>query len=382
MKSFRTRTSVGVICSCLVLNITIAAMPAQDPSAARGAVLASFSVPKNGDGLLLPVQMYGKEYCFQLDTGASVSVFDISLPLGDPVETAQFTTHQGQITLNLYKAPAASIGALPFKVAAAVPAHDFSKFRKKSGHPIRGVIGMDFLAKHIVQVDFDKGQLNFLQDVEPGSGEKLPLSFQDRRPYLAAEALGQSHNFLIDTGCVRYGASLDKAVFDQAIRVGHLKNFASDRWLDASGESESRVAKGSKLRIGGFVITDPCFGEGNGNLFGLGFWSRFVVTFDFANGAVYLKKGEQFERLDRWNRSGLRLTRSEGKTLAERVDKDSPAGRSGMKLGDEILGISGRNAREVSVFELERLLAAPGETISLVVRRGEKDYQAAIKLPQ
>jgi len=46
---------------------------------------SEFKVAKQGDIMLLPVKFTGKEYLFLLDTGASMTVFDISLKpeLGD-----------------------------------------------------------------------------------------------------------------------------------------------------------------------------------------------------------------------------------------------------------------------------------------------------------
>jgi hypothetical protein len=60
------------------------------------------------------------------------------------------------------------------------------------------------------------------------------------------------------------------------------------------------------------------------NVLGLGFWSTCVVTFDFPNDVMYLKKNEHWRRQNDVDLSGLHLVRVDGKVVVFSIDKPTP----------------------------------------------------------
>jgi len=50
------------------------------------------------------------------------------------------------------------------------------------------------------------------------------------------------------------------------------------------------------------------------------FLSRHIVTFEFQNKRIYLKKGEDFKKIDETDMSGLHLLRISNQTLVYSVD--------------------------------------------------------------
>jgi hypothetical protein len=338
-------------------------------------------VLKDGDAVLLPVRIQGKEYAFMLDTGFTGSAFDTSLSLGTSIGARSLHTPSGMTQLNFYKPPAAQVGPFSFDFKYAVAGMDFSDIRRASGHPIFGIIGMDFLTGRVLEIDFDKGELRFVRAAAEDAGPRIPLSFGDsKRPHVAIQTLGRSHDFLVDTGYVGGTGWLDQPVFDEAVRSRKLKIACNEWSIDASGERSSRYAQGIDLSVGEFIVAQPYLGEGNGNALGLEFFSRFVVTFDFSKHQMHLKKGKNFNRPDYRNRSGTRLIRDEDGIYVYSVEKGSPGERVGLMADDQILSISGRKTAELRLFEITRLLAIPRETIQLVIRRENRDYQAMLKL--
>ena len=91
----------------------VAPVFAEEPKPlARKNVLERFEVARNGNALVLPVQFKGKTYRFILDTGASVNLFDVSLPLGDPIaEINAKGDGEKQARLKVFSAPPASLGS-------------------------------------------------------------------------------------------------------------------------------------------------------------------------------------------------------------------------------------------------------------------------------
>src|SRR5262249_1960236 len=154
--------SIALVCLVLISVGMTLSQNSKHESEGASQVLARFPVFKDGDALLVPVKIQDSEYAFVLDTGATYSAFDISLLHGDPIEIADSDVPSGTASLKFYKAPKATIGTLPFANSEKVMGVDFGQLRRVSGHPIRGFVGMDFLRRHVVKIDFDKGQLEFL----------------------------------------------------------------------------------------------------------------------------------------------------------------------------------------------------------------------------
>jgi S1-C subfamily serine protease len=102
-----------------------------------------------------------------------------------------------------------------------------------------------------------------------------------------------------------------------------------------------------------------------------------VVTFDFAQSAIYLRPGKQCQRKERYNLAGIGIIRSEGKTMVHRVDESGAAYRAGLNEGDEILDVDGLPADRVSVFELARMFATAGSRRVRFARQGEGSAREA-----
>jgi S1-C subfamily serine protease len=127
-------------------------------------------------------------------------------------------------------------------------------------------------------------------------------------------------------------------------------------------------------------VERPGFNDGQYNLLGLGFWSRFVVTLDFAGQRAYLREGKGYGRSDlRWNLSGLRLVRQDSSVIVRQVEADSPGAAAGVRPGDVLLKFEGNSVEKASLFELRNALAAEG-TLHCVVRRGPREHRMTLVL--
>ena len=202
MRTSRTATRTLL----LLVGLASAAEPrAADP---RGAVhpdliLQRFAVARGGDGLLIPVKIAGKDRLFVVDTGCTNTVVDSSLPLGNPLGEVDATTSAGEDVFRIYGPPDASIGGVPLRLGA-VAGFDMKRYREVSGHPIEGWLGMDFLGRHIVHVNFDRGELLLLKSVPKDAGQEVPLTWEPGGiPEVEASVTGEKNiRYHIDTGAV------------------------------------------------------------------------------------------------------------------------------------------------------------------------------------
>jgi Aspartyl protease/PDZ domain len=356
---------------------------APPPEVPPNLVLERFAVAENCELLVVPVMVAEKEHLFVVDTGASVTVFDTSLPLGEPFDVLTVDAPGGNVELKLYHSPEAKLGKLPLHPLDAVAGKDLESIRRVSGIPIEGVLGMDFLGRYVVHIDVEKGEFLLLKSAPNSAGEELPISWEPGEvPYVMAEvAPDEPVRFMIDTGM----ASVDSGTLGvfkirSLERKGEFRRVGETLAENLSGTSSWRTFQGRALELGRFAVRSPIFCESHGlapNVLGLGFWSRFAATFDFPERKVYLRKSAHFDRPDRWNATGLHLWKMQGSIEVAAVDPDSPAARAGLRKGDLLVELNRLMADKASLWDFYCALCDGGR-LTCVIRRDSKEQRLSI----
>jgi hypothetical protein len=351
-------------------------------------VIEQFKVATDGGALLVPVEFRGNRYWFVLDTGASRSLFDTSLRsiLGDPIKSTTIRAPNRDLTVPVFRSPAGTMGKLALPTDSESFCMDLEKMREVFGQEFHGLLGMDFLRKHVFRIDFDHGEVTFLRKPGPDPGQRIPIIFRGNDPYIMVEAeglIGQGA-FLVDTGdCGFTSGSLQPEPFIALARRGFLaiEPQAPTQALTLSGTVKERRGCVSAIILGGFRHEKLVFTESNRNILGLRYWSRYVLTFDFPNSAMYIKKGRQFDQPELHDTSGLVIRRSKGLTVVEAVKRDSPSAQAGIKPRDVLLKINDVNVSKMTLIIIQRLFCKQGKNYCLRVRRGEKEIELTIHLP-
>ena len=237
---------------------------------------------------------------FMVDTGSPVTVLDKSLQhsLETPIQTIFYRSSFGNQASDVVAAPKLYLENTPIKTDSYVITADLSKMSKRSGQRIMGILGLDCLRNYCVQLDFEAGKMRLLATNEFGAdtlgkaysldlnnrGQNLPPMFSsairnESLPYIHHLDLagGSNTNLLIDTGY-----NNDGAVENGAIKGNYLTRFVHF------------LIKFRDLRIGkcewnGETYDNLRIGTG-WNVLGLRFLARHLVTFDFPNRTMYLKK--------------------------------------------------------------------------------------------
>jgi len=351
-------------------------------------VLAEFKIAKGGDLILLPVRFKDKEYLFCLDTGSSHTVFDTSLKheLGDAKRIERMITLGNPIMAEVFDAPEAFLGPLNLQDCGEVTCIDLKMLSLVVGKKISGFIGMNFLKEYAVQIDFDKRTLSFLQPVEGQHshwGRELAIIYDALGwPRITGHILdGIKVDFVIDTGAAATTGALDRKIFKKILSKKEIKT-SEALSATASGIVRSREARIGNLSIGSFEYQDLIFGEGNWwSYLGLSFLSRHIVTFDFPNSRMYLKKSKEFTKVDETDMSGLHLLRISNKTIVYSVDEDSPAHKAGIRAKDTILKVGNKDANTYDMWELRRvLMSGDGRKITMTIKRGDNVKEVSFLL--
>ena len=345
-----------------------------------------FPIRKHAKKLFVPVRIEAKEHTFLVDTSSEATVFDHSLPLGDFRSIDTITSGKGDtVYVKNYDPPDARVGVLPLKMVGAggVLSHDLTNL---SDNDYEGILGINFLGQYVLHLDFDRGQMLFLNSVPAGAGESLPMFWDaDQIPQvIGAVTGGDPVKFWISTGLSGFDSG---TLMGQEIKgltaKGTMSVVNSVRYASASGlAGTASQHQGRFLAVGPFGVERPVFTEIPAcNMLGLHFWSRFTVTFDFPGRRVFLRKGANYARADVWNRSGLHWIVKAGTSTVDAVDDDSPASTAGVRVGDVLLEIGGMKLGEAAPFQVAERLWHAGR-IDCLIRRGSETLRLTVSVPE
>ena len=343
-------------------------------------VLAEFEIPADSNHILLPVRFQGKEYQFALDTGSTNIVFDDSFrdSLGKRFlwPKSASAAHGKKIKVEMFSeldVPPAYLGPLKFEDCGLIAVCDLDQLIPEQNRTFDGIIGMKFLKKYIVQIDFDNGKVTFFKGKKdfdlfsmfkpkeneyPEWGEPIPLKtklFSENR-YIKGSLLGDmSIDFKIDSGWLFPGV-LKSRTFDKVNSlIIRKKNVIESTAVRSNNRGVILIT--DKFSVGSLEYKDMLFQKSNKSMLGLPFLSRHLVTFDFPNNMIYLKKGKNFDK-------GTRVRISLGETgcilssenyLVVNVDANGPAYKKGIREKDILIKINDLDVTSLNMVQFMEL---------------------------
>lgn len=327
----------------------------------------------------IPVLLDGKCHLFMLDSGATHTAVDESFRtgLGDPLRSLTVHAPDGSAQeRQLFYAPRGSVAGLPLTGVYEVLCFDHSRFRAAIGVNLYGMLGMDFLRNRIVRIDFDQGEVAFLEAVGEDPGTPVVMNVPRSRKWPPAVVLNVRGmgdlKFIVDTGYCATGA----------MNTHIIRRLLSDGLAQRVGTGTAELVNGShdygtvRLRgevvLGGFRHRDLVFDESAVNILGIGYLSRYIVTFDFPDGRMYLKPGKGFADRCPCDLGGADLWRPNGLTTVRSVEVGGAAEAAGLRAGDIVEEIDSRPVNTLTVRQAWRLLCAtPGKHVVRLLRGDE-----------
>ena len=378
---------ISVLFFVILLTYGCAGEPKETSnSPVKQNILAEFKIAKSGGPILLPVTFIDKEHLFVLDTGSSHTVYDKTLrhELGKVKKVEKALTLGSPIKVEIFDAPDTFLGPLNLKDSNEVFCLDLKMLSLIEGRKICGIIGMNFLKRYVIQIDYDQEKISFLQPAEEQDadwGIELPLKYDKMHwPHITSEILDNINvNFVIDTGSNSTGA-LRSDIFEKIISE-NIPKTSESLFATASGVIRKRECRIDSISVGSFEYEGLIFSEANWSHLGLLFLSRHKVTFDFPNSRIYLKKGKDFKKRNESDMSGLHLLRMANQTVVYSVDENSPAQKAGIGPKDIILKINEKDAGEYDMWDLRQVLMSEDKrNITMTIKQGENVKDVTFQL--
>jgi PDZ domain/Aspartyl protease len=249
--------------------------------------------------------------------------------------------------------------------------------------PVDGVIGYPLLSQLVTSVDYQRRRVTF---VEPRHFRARPTDRVIRfelagvMPQVRGAVDTIPGTFGVDLGArtslLLYGAFVEQ----HGLRALYPPRLEGITGWGIGGPIRSQVARVRTFSFGGVTLRDvvaryslqrsgALTGTERAGLIGPDILRQFVVTFDYPQRRLLLRKSPEFGARDTWDRSGMWLGQDDTGFVVLDVMAGGPAAEAGLTVGDHILAIDGRPVERLALPEVRRRLktAPSGRAVRLLV---------------
>lgn len=264
-----------------------------------------------------------------------------------------------------------------------------------SPEKLAGGMGYELFRRMAIHINFERKKLSFWDNQKfryRGTGKAVPFALRGHVPVVKGSVDGMPGVFEIDTGA-EDSLSLNAPFVKQndviAKYSARLYGFAGE---GIGGRENAYFVRAHTFDLGGSqvhsIVTElsqdtagAAAGSDVAGIVGVGVLKRFDITFDYAEGKLYLEKNANYSRPGVFNRAGFspRITAEGIKVVS--VFQNSPATEAGIAPGDLILAINHRASSDVDEpFLYDLLREEPGTLVQLGILHGGVKKKVEIKL--
>ena len=263
--------------------------------------------------------------------------------------------------------------------------NDYSLLSSVYGEKIDGIIGFSLLSRYIFDINYDS---SFIKIYSPGKfkyergGTMMYPTFSRLMAHnvTVKDKLKIATNIYFDTGA---GLSLlltDNFINDNKILLSRRKPVVTEV-QGLNGKKKMRLTVVKRLQVGPYyfrnVPTNLYDDEDNvtsypytGGLLGNDILRRFNVTLNYPSKEIYIKPNSSFDDPFDYAYTGMTLYSYEGKIIVDDIVPKSPAEKSGLKNGDQVICVSKDCGGKIKVYE--GLLQRARESVKIIISRDDK----------
>jgi predicted aspartyl protease len=310
---YNTREPGMTVLACIVLALSASAALADDSVNQPGILEVPFRFDHNE--ILVQARIANQEpFTALLDTGTSPSAVDVTFAKSAGLALRKVTgevTGGGSERPEIYvtKLPSLAVNPLSARDLQAV-ALDLSKLRQGLSTEIQAVLGSDFLAGRILQIDYPKNVIRVypssflsLSDTHGSNRVILPFKIEDDDLVLEDVAVnGKKIKAALDTGSDGSFKLTPAAIEDLRLTAVASKG-ETDVSVGYKGAAQNTKGTVDRITIGSIEVKSPAvifFGKGTGRdkrPWGLNIGNQFlrdyVVTIDYPRKLIALERPER-----------------------------------------------------------------------------------------
>jgi len=341
------------------------------------------------DAIIVDATLNGRTLSFMFDTGFGGSfVVDHNISLGKATGKMLLRDFVGEFEAETVKLNSVQLGSrkMSGNFEAVMQPADYSF--SYNTH-CDGIMGFEVVMKEITEINFQNKKFIFhpksydiTKKVPDNKNtfllKMLPLGTNSIELEVVAST-GKKMVLALDTGNAFY-ATTHRDVLE---RVGEWKPDQNPRYMSsamvASGPVDSWYKKMKDITIFGVKVPESYWSiidlpsssaEGDGTV-GFGFLKNFNVTIDYERRRVWLENHTGQVANEPIGKTGIAAFWHEGSSRVRvaNVSPDSPAHAAGIKRGDTLISIDGKEMLgAIGYRELEAILdGKPGTKVSLAV---------------
>lgn len=316
------------------------------------------SFEKRAGLIVVKVNIEGKDYNFIYDSGASNCVtkelaeaLNLKPVVDQTAEDAEGKT--GGVKFAMIKE--LKLGKISFcNTGAAII--DLKAVTELACLKVDGLIGANLMRKCFWQLDYVKQTVTFSDHMDSLRIAPNASSFSFKpmitgTPMVEVEANGvKCDGNIFDTGssgAITLSAKSFKKIKAADPALVSVRGIgSSSSGLYGAGYDTSYVAKAS-LKMGSFSFKDyPTeFKRDKGNL-GSDFFKNYIVTMDWKQNKIWFSPQEK--EIAQWETFGFSALWIKGKMVVTFIYDNSPVARAGLKLGDRIIAVNGKDFQNIT----------------------------------
>jgi hypothetical protein len=393
------RRSLHAAASVAVTTVACAGRVARAPSAPSAPSVVPVVVPIRvvNNHVHLRMSSGGRDVSLIYDTGAGSTLLDLPVAerLGFRLGQAVNIGGAGPTAMRGFRLAGGTLVLPQDSSISVTPGIAFPmSLGAFEGIPVNGILGADFTAQSVVQLDYARQRMTLHPRTfrYAGDGVRLPLTFKEGQPHTVGEVVladgaRLSADCLIDVGASA-ALILTKPFVEKhrlLERVGPTVRRKAGRGV--GGSAWATIGRVAAVRLGAAELREPItglYGDSAGVFstdrsfecnVGGDILRRFVVYLDYGRKEMILEPTAAVTDPFEADMSGAAF-RTDTVAAGIRVTDVMPRGpaeAAGLREDDLLVSIDGRPALAFGLDALKRRFRRSGGEVELTVRRAQTD---------
>ena len=253
-----------------------------------------------------------------------------------------------------------------------------------------GILGIDNMGETVIAINYLDEQMGFWDQLGDTTGfTSIPIRYENNRIYLPLAVTVREGKTIQGEALMDLGSGGSVTLTSEVTEQYSLKKLSPLLHYTffrggIGGELSGCAFRATNITLGPFSLDSVTMAFSNNTggalshaeyfaIIGNEFWERFDMMIDLPGEHLYLKPNAKFDEPFKSPVLGFSYTdrsRTLGYWVIDGLIAQSNAKKAGLRNGDHITAINGRNVKEIS-FEEQRTLFDGMSGVTFTIQRGE-----------